>query len=451
MRTVLINALYTICLVGCVIPVRAQDRLDQYIRQGLENNLVIAQKNLSLQKAMNALDIARSMYLPNLTFDMTYTTANGGRAILLPVGDMLNPVYNTLNQLTQSQLFPQIDNEKINFLPRNYYDARFRATMPLINTDIKHNKDINQKLVGMQETDLEIYKRELVKDIKQAYYNYLSACDAVGVFQNSLQLAKEGKRVNQKLLDAGKGLHAYVVRADAEIAQVEAQLNEAEQQRLNAQYYFNTLLNREALDPIDFGSNPHIDQSLESSLGLSVDEREELDILAKQIDVQETVVKMNRQVFFPKLNAFVDAGSQAENMRFDKESQYLMIGAQLTFPIFEGNRNRLKIKESQIAVAETQNQLTQVKQQLELAARVAYNEVVTTKKNYRSAKQQVEAADTYQRLIQRGFNEGVNTYIETIDARAQFTSARLAENIARYKWLTALAKLERETATYPLD
>ncbi|NGM90723.1 TolC family protein, partial [Parapusillimonas sp. SGNA-6] len=247
------------------------------------------------------------------------------------------------------------------------------------------------------------------------------------------------------------GLHAYVVRADAEIAQVEAQLNEAEQQRLNAQYYFNTLLNREALDPIDFGSNPHIDQSLESSLGLSVDEREELDILAKQIDVQETVVKMNRQVFFPKLNAFVDAGSQAENMRFDKESQYLMIGAQLTFPIFEGNRNRLKIKESQIAVAETQNQLTQVKQQLELAARVARNEVVTTKKNYRSAKQQVEAADTYQRLIQRGFNEGVNTYIETIDARAQFTSARLAENIARYKWLAALAKLERETATYPLD
>jgi len=66
---------------------------------------------------MNGLEVARSMFLPNITFDLTYSHADGGRSIDLPIGDMLNPVYATLNQLTNSPNFPQIQNEQINFLP----------------------------------------------------------------------------------------------------------------------------------------------------------------------------------------------------------------------------------------------------------------------------------------------------------------------------------------------
>ncbi|MFD2744014.1 MULTISPECIES: TolC family protein [Sphingobacterium] len=429
---------------------RGQTVLDDYIALGLKNNLTIAEKNLSLDKAMLNLDIARSMYLPTVSFDALYSTANGGRMIELPVGDLLNPVYQTLNQLTQSQAFPMINNERINFLPRNYYDAKVRAGIPIINTDIKHNKRINEQAVQMREHEVEIYQRELVRDIKIAYYNYWSAEDGVKVHQNALNLAKEGKRVNEKLLEAGNGLPAYVVRADAEIAQAESKLVEAEQQMANARYYFNMLLNRDAEQPIK--QQPTTAQDLgQQYADLLIEGREELEALNNQINVQETMVKMNKQVFVPKLNAFVDVGSQAENMRFNRESQYVMIGAQLSVPIFEGGRNKLKIRESQVAVAEAQQHRLRVQQQLETAARVANNEVTSTIRNYQNAKKQLEAAGTYQRLIQRGFNEGVNTYIETIDARTQYTNAQLAENLALYKWMIAVAKLERETASYILD
>lgn len=428
----------------------AQSILDDYIAVGLKNNLTIAEKNLSLDKAMVNLDIARSMYLPTVSFDAVYSTANGGRMIELPVGDLLNPVYQTLNQLTQSQAFPTINNERINFLPRNYYDARIRAGMPIINTDIKHNKHMNEQAVQMREHEVEIYQRELVRDIKIAYYNYWSAEDGVKVYQNALDLAKEGKRVNEKLLEAGSGLPAYVVRADAEIAQAETKLVEAEQQVANARYYFNMLLNRDAEELIQ-QQQTNVENLTQQRGELQVEGREELEALSNQINVQETMVKMNKQVFVPKLNAFVDVGSQAENMRFNRESQYVMIGAQLTVPIFEGGRNKLKIRESQVAVAEAQQQRLRVQQQLETSARVANNEVTSTIRNYQNAKKQLEAAGTYQRLIQRGFNEGVNTYIETIDARSQYTNAQLAENLALYKWMIAVAKLERETASYILD
>lgn len=449
MRTVLSNLIFVSFLILVAVPSQAQeDVLDNYVRQGLDSNLVIVQKELSLKKALNGLASAKSLYLPNVSFDMTYTTASGGRSIDLPIGDMLNPVYATLNQLTNSMSFPSITNQQINFLPKNYYDARIRTSIPLINTDIKHNKEINKHLSVISQQEIEIYERELVMEIKIAYYNYRSAVDAVAIYQNALSLAQEGKRVHEKLLEVGKGLPAYVIRANAEIAQHEAKIAEAQQQEKNAKYYFNALLKRDKNEdilvekytvPIEYPGIPS-----------AAKDREELESLATNVAIQETLVKMNKQVYIPKLNAFLDLGSQAEGMRVNRHSAYYMLGAQLSFPIFSGNRNKLKVQESQLAVAEAQNKLEQAKQQLGLVVDIAQNEVLSTYKNYESTVAQLEAADTYQRLIQRGFAAGVNTYIETVDARTQFINAKLAHNIASYKYLSAWAKYEREAATYPL-
>jgi len=430
---------------------KAQERpLAAYVQQGLTENLIVAQKNLSLQKSMNALEVAKSLYLPSVSFDMLYSTANGGRSIDLPVGDLINPVYQTLNQLTQSQNFPQIENEKIRFLPRNYYDAKLRTSMPLINTDIKHNKTMQDQLVQMSEAEVIIYKRELVKEIKSAYYTYLSVLESIKIYESSLLLAKEGKRVNEKLLAAGKGLPAYVLRSNAEIADVEAKLTEAKQKSKNAQFYFNALLNRDEDSPIRVEEDSKVPATDEKLLNNSSDEREELKSLAMHIQLQETMEKMYKQVYLPKLSGFVDLGSQAEGMRVNKNSAYYMVGLQLSFPIFSANKNKLKIEESKIAISQAQNSLAQAKQQLSLAVHVAENDVLSSIKSYESAKVQLEAAASYQRLIQRGFSEGSNSYIETVDARSQYTNAQLAYNIAGYKVLLAAAKLERETSSYPL-
>src|SRR5690606_8530449 len=139
------------------------------------------------------------------------------RNIPLPIGDMLNPVYSTLNQLTQSDNFPQIENETINFLPRNYRDAHIRATMPIINTAIGHNRRIHEQQVRLSELEVDTYKRELVKEIKVAYYNYLTGLQAVQIYRSALDLANEGKRANEKLVESGKGLPAYVLRSGSEV------------------------------------------------------------------------------------------------------------------------------------------------------------------------------------------------------------------------------------------
>jgi outer membrane protein TolC len=120
--------------------------------------------------------------------------------------------------------------------------------------------------LGIQKADIQVYKRELVKNIKTAYLNYLMAHKAIGIYQNGLLLAQEGKKINEKLLANGKGLPAYILRSENEVVQIASQLSEAEKQAESAKMYFNFLLNRE----------------LFTEIKTNFDEQEALDILKKK-------------------------------------------------------------------------------------------------------------------------------------------------------------------------
>src|SRR3546814_360261 len=127
-----------------------------------------------------------------------------------------------------------------------------------------------------------------------------------------------------------------------------------------------------------------------------------------------------------------------------------MAGLQLTFPIFNGNRNRYKARQSQLDLRNTQLQLAEANRQLQLSHSIALNSLRAAWQHYEAAKRQLAAAQAYQRLIGKGYQAGTNSYIETVDARDQYTSARLALSVSTYRVLSAAATVEREQASYPL-
>lgn len=444
-----------ILLLTATYPVKAQDVLERYITEGIEGNLVLKRRHISFEKATYALKTAKSMFLPAVNLQAGYQTADGGRNIPLPIGDMLNPVYRTLNQLTQSDQFPQIQNETINFLPRNYYDAHIRTTMPLINTEIGHNRRIHEQQVALSALEVDIYKRDLIKEIKTAYFNFLSAQQAVDIYRSALELAEEGRRANERLVENGKGLPAYVLRSNSEVAEAQADLTESELQVRNAQLYFNSLLNRPADAPIDtaFESETvllQVEALLQGSPASSI-RKEELESLTTAIGIRETMLKMDKQYAVPKVNAFLDLGSQSEGFHFNGQTRYYLAGLQLEFPLFNGNRNKYRIQQSRLDLLDAQLQFEEAEQQLKLSSSFAYHNLRSAWQHYQSAQERQEAAQAYQRLIARGYQAGSNSYIETVDARSQYTSARIAVMISTQEVLSAAAALEREQASYPID
>lgn len=450
MRNTFIIMLILIVALAGHITSFCQDIPPQYLTEALHNNLVVKQKNVSLQKSLTTLKEARSLFLPVTWFEGQYTLAKGGRSIDIPVGTLLNPVYSSLNQLAGQDKFPMINNVSEQLNPDNFYDLRIKTTLPVINSDLRINRDIKEQQTHLQQYETDIYKRELVKDVKTAWFNYLMSTKAINIYENALDVVNQNLRVNRSLLANGKGLPAYVSRAEAEVKQVETQWQNALNEQKNAAFYFNFLLNRPINTEIVLpdSSNNELTLSYLSDTLHNVSGREELKSIALARDINKNVFKMNKSFRVPKLNVFLDLGTQAFDLDFNRKTFFYLGGIQLKVPIFSGNSNVHRISQTELDAKALQLNSDHTRNQLELSASISSNNINTAYNAYQSLMKQEESAHKYFNLIDRGFKEGINSFIEFLDARNQLTTVQLQRNIQYYKVLVAIADYERQTASY---
>jgi len=427
----------------------AQNKLDHYIQIGLDNNEVIKQHNFDIHKSMFALKEARSLFFPTVSLNANYTKADGGRTIDIPIGDLMNPVYNTLNQLTNSNAFPALQNQSVLINPDNFYDAKIHTTMPLLNFEIIYNKRIKTQQTSLQKIELEIYKRELVKDIKIAYYKYLQSLEGIEIYEEALLLVKENQRINKSLFKNDKINRTAVLRSDNEVIRIEADLESAERDSNNAKAYFNFLLNQQLDTEIEVDLE---DENLPNALvEENTQNREELSKLNQLKDLNDNVGKLTRSNWYPKLSGFADFGYQAFDFEVNKESRYYFAGVGLEWNLFSGNKNKYRLKQVEEDHKKILSQTDNVKQQLLLQFQVAQNNLRSTLEQFNANKNQEESAKKYQDDITRLYKEGQAIYIEVLDAQNQWVTTRLNTNIALYNSWIAFSELERANATFNLN
>ena len=94
----------------------SQGILDQYVQQAIDQNLSVREKQLIEKQYDFRIKEAGKQFGPEVNFMANYTLAAGGRNIEFPVGTLLNPVYAKLNMITESNDFPMVEDQSINFL-----------------------------------------------------------------------------------------------------------------------------------------------------------------------------------------------------------------------------------------------------------------------------------------------------------------------------------------------
>ena len=174
--------------------------IDEYVREGLASNLSLQAQSLEVERANAALDAARARYFPELGFAARYSRSQGGREIELPLGDMLNPAYQTLNELLVAQgqppRFPTLQNETISFLRETEQDTRITLRMPLIAPAIPAAVRAQRELLGASEYSRVALARRLKRDITVGYLRWLMAVRNQGIVDASVTLLNENLRVN---------------------------------------------------------------------------------------------------------------------------------------------------------------------------------------------------------------------------------------------------------------
>jgi outer membrane protein len=428
---------------------QGQPVLEEYISYGLENNLALKQKQSDYERSIEALKEAKGLFYPGISFNARYTVSEGGRVIDFPVGDLLNPVYATLNSLTSTSLFPMIDNQQINFLRPTEHETKMRLVQPVINTDIYFNSKIRKEMTLIGEMDIGQYRRELTAEIKKAYYNAAMTDALVSMLLDTRKLLLENIRVNRKLISNDKITADYIYRSEAELNKFDQELQNAEKNNNIACAYFNFLLNRPLTDSIIIRQPevfPVLSQVTGDHIVTAIKNREEIRKLENYEKITGLQVRMNQSQKLPELFAVADYGFQGEKYAFNNKQDYMQASAVLTWNLFEGFSNKAKIKQAVIRKEIAGSQLEEAKKQIELQVIDALNEISTADKGITAAESRLKNSRESYRIVEKKYGEGQASLIEYIDARTSMTQSEENLIISKFKYLSAFAEFEKITA-----
>jgi outer membrane protein TolC len=226
-------------------------------------------------------------------------------------------------------------------------------------------------------------------------------------------------------------------------------LEAAIQTQNNAKAYFNFLLNTDLNTAIitDSVSTVPADVFLTDT---TVAKREELEKLKEAIDINQNIISLAKSYKRPKLNSFVDLGSQAFDFKVNNKSVYYFVGLSLEWNIFSGNKNKYKTSQAEANGLVLQSQSSYVEQQLKLQLTVSKNLFEAAIAQYNAAQSQVASSQKYYNDMSRLYKEGQALFIELLDAQNQLVTAKLQLNISLFDaWIKA-AEIERANAGYNL-
>ena len=443
-------------------PARVEAGLARLVDDALVANLELRAGSATVQQRLAALDQARARYLPVIDFAARYSVADGGRTIDFPAADLLNPVYETLDQMLvgdgQSPRFSRVANQEIELLRSREQETRFVLEQPIYEPRLAPGVEAGRQELSRAEADLSALRARVVRDMRQAYYQWLAAQQAVEVLEATLELGQANLDANSSLYRNGRVTRDLVYRAEADVLEIEQQrLFAASRVRLS-QSYVNLLRNAPLDTPLPASviDPATIDRfrtrfarrlagrpaELAELQALAVDERAELAGLDAAIAAGEAQQDLARAAFKPRLALGAEAGIQGEQYGTSEDDRYVLATLVLRWNAFRGGADRAALREARALTEELRATRDLAAQQVRLDVQRALEDLGVAEATLETAAKRTDAADGAFRIATRKRDLGQINQAEFIDSRRAFTDARLNLTRVRAEYLARLAELE---------
>ncbi|MFH2096577.1 MAG: TolC family protein, partial [Bacteroidota bacterium] len=437
--------------------------LDRYVMAGLENNLALKQKQASYEKSIYRLKEARAFFFPSVSINARYTKADGGRVFEFPAGDMLNPVYSSLHQLTEltynagltEEMFPDtsLENVIVKFIRDEEQETKAEIIQPILSTDIFFNQKIQKGLSEAEKADVITYKRYLIAEIKKAYYTFNKVSEYAAMLNRTKKLADENVRVNEKLFENDKITIDAVYRSKSEKSKLEQMQGEAERDLKLSQAYFNFLLNRPLSEEIVIlDTVPYIVHGNEAgeAENMALSNRSELVQLDCYSEVAGDYLRLNSYNRLPNIFAVVDYGFQGEEYSFTKEDDFTLASLVLKWDIFGGFQKSARVQQAKIDKFILDAKREEAESRIRLEVLNSVNDIEAILKSILHSEDNLKYANAAHTIINKKYMQGQASLLELTDARNNMMQAEARLIIDKYDYLIKLAEYERITASYPI-
>lgn len=309
--------------------------------------------------------------------------------------------------------------------------------------------------VRQSDTQFAIAKQQLILDVSSSYFNVLLA-------QEGLTLAKAEKAANKKQLARAKrgfevGSAAITDVYDAQ-ARFDLSLSEEIDAHKRLQIARRSLAKLTGISPQALSAPQQkrllplpavtMEQWAERASSASLTVR----LTQESLEIAKHEIERNRGFVFPKLDLVVSYDdSSADDSSFgtgiDTTEARIMLEASV--PLYSGGSLTSKLRQKRAEHRRAQQQLEATRRDAILQAEEAYLSYESGSHRIKALQQALLSSEKSLASSQRGFELGLHTGIDVLDAQRQFYAAKLKLAEARYGYL--FDRLRLEAAAGQLD
>ncbi len=249
-----------------------------------------------------------------------------------------------------------------------------------------------------------------------------------------------------------------VLRAEADVLEIEQQIEATDGASRIARNYVNLLRNTDLEAPLPEATVADADVarlrdvlvrragSVARDRGwlqeTAIERRQELRQIDSGLEAAAAAEDVARAAFKPQLALAVDAGVQGEEFGFSEDDRFVLASLVLRFNFFRGGADRAALREARARSDELRAARGLAEQQIRLEVLGAVKDFEVAEASMRTAAKRVEAAQGAFEIARRKRDLGQIPQVEFIDARRALTSAQLSQQVNRFQALSALAAVE---------
>jgi outer membrane protein TolC len=378
----------------------------------LENNSTIKISKEEFNAAKADYNQTNAVFLPNITASHTgISTTNP----LMSFGSKLNQEI-----LTSTDFNPVLLND-----PRTTrnFATKIEIQQPLINLDGFYQRKAAKSKMEAMSLKTERTQDYLVFEVEKAYMQLQLAYKAVTVLEKALEASNANKKMANNSFKQGFLQRADILNVEIRVTEVKNQLQTAKSNVQNASNYLSFLMSDKSYivyQPIESLtiSNFNIDKKTIS------ENRSDIKAMHLASKGYEAMNKADKMAFLPRLNAF-GSYEMHDNKLFQGSANGYLIGAQLSWDIFNGSKRFGKAQKSKAEFEKSKLEYNHYVSKSNLELNKVKRQLVDAKNRLELSNLSVEQSEESLRIRKNRFKEGLEKTSDLLMAEAQFSQKKL--------------------------
>ncbi|HSR01368.1 MAG TPA: TolC family outer membrane protein [Methylophilaceae bacterium] len=404
-----------------------QDLMEIY-QQALANDPTLASALNANKAAQEIIEQGKALYRPSINFN-----ASGARS-------------NTDIRF----LDDNIPGGRANF---NTYRATIEARQPIYNKQNLVQIDQAETQVSQADKQYHLSQQELITRVTEAYFDVLIAQDQIALIKAQKEAILSQLEQAKATFEVGTSTITDVNEAQARYDLVVSQEIAARNQYLIAQRAIQAITGQlpESLSTVKADINvAPLQEGMEDWQEIARKNNLNIQIQQDALQLAEQQVELANAGHLPTLDAIASyAHSYTDGsptpFNAGNELQNATIGLQLDIPIYLDGSVSSRARQAVLNKQKAQNDLDLAHRQTDLEAQRAYLNLNTSIAQVKALEQALISSQSQLDSTTLGYEVGVRTSIDVLNAQQQLFSAKRDLLQARYNYLVNVIRLKFAT------